>query len=71
MKREPKKILIVDDDLVMLRILEKRLLNDGYNAISASDGTSGLNKAQSEIPDLILLDLHSLNKMNERELVNH
>ncbi|MFO7979629.1 MAG: response regulator [Candidatus Aminicenantes bacterium] len=52
-----KKILIVDDDPEILRLLASRLKNSGYDVVSASDGESGLKKAITKKPDLVLLDI--------------
>jgi two-component system KDP operon response regulator KdpE len=52
-----KKILIVDDDLDMLRLLNSQLRADGYEVVSAQDGVSCISEARKEKPDLILLDL--------------
>ena len=57
MKKNPSKILIIDDDPVLIRILEKRLKVDGYEVVGALSGQGGLKRAQEDIPDLILLDL--------------
>ncbi len=51
------KILIVDDEADIVLVVERRLTLQGYEVISASTGYAGLNKARSEHPDLILLDL--------------
>ncbi len=50
------KILLVDDDQSLLVILEAALKTAGYQTVTAFDGKSGLEKAASEHPDLILLD---------------
>lgn len=52
-----KKILIVDDDLTLREMYEERLKFDGYVVIGASDGEEAIAKTQSEMPDLILLDV--------------
>ena len=52
-----KKILIVDDDPILLRSLT-RLLNDaGYDILTATDGSEAVSTARREKPDLILLDI--------------
>ena len=51
------KILIVDDDPGVLRLLEFILSHEGYQVITASNGIIGLNIAQEKIPDLIVLDV--------------
>jgi len=52
-----KKILIVDDEPDFISMLKMRLEAGGYDIISASDGREGLQKAQKETPNLILLDI--------------
>lgn len=52
-----KKILIIEDEVPFQKLLEEQMLKDGYNVSLASDGKEGLEKAKSEHPDLILLDL--------------
>lgn len=52
-----KKILIVDDSSTVL-LLEKMILSKGpYDVVSARDGQEGLEKAEAERPDLILMDV--------------
>jgi len=52
-----KKILIVDDSSTVI-LVEKMILSNGpYDVVSARDGQEGLEKAQSERPDLILMDV--------------
>lgn len=52
-----KKILLVDDEDNIVTILEARLMANGYDVVTASDGQEGLAKARSEKPDLIILDI--------------
>lgn len=52
-----KKILVVDDDQDMLRLLNARLKSQGYEVAFAQDGVSCISQARREKPDLILLDL--------------
>ncbi len=54
---DTKKILIVDDEKDALFILEKELTARGYSVIATSNGSSALNLAKSEHPDLIVLDI--------------
>jgi len=53
----PKKILIIDDDLTLTRLLTVFLRENGYYIAVASDGEEGLGKLVAECPDLILLDV--------------
>lgn len=52
-----KKILVIDDLPENVFILQDRLENEGYEVIVAYDGNSGIEKAYSHLPDLILLDV--------------
>ncbi|KAF0197520.1 MAG: response regulator receiver [Bacillota bacterium] len=52
-----KRILIVDDNRLIVNLLRVNLLSSGYGVITASDGFSALRAAISERPDLILLDV--------------
>lgn len=52
-----KKILVVEDEIAYLKLLNSQLTQEGYTVIEASDGRKGLEKAKSESPDMILLDI--------------
>lgn len=52
-----KKILLVDDEKDTLLVLEKQLTTAGYAVITADGGTQALLLAESERPDLIVLDI--------------
>ncbi|MFA6375917.1 MAG: response regulator [Candidatus Paceibacterota bacterium] len=52
-----KKILIVDDEAVLLELLSSKVSQGGFLVVEARDGDEGLQKALSEHPDLILLDI--------------
>ncbi len=52
-----KKILIVEDEGALLRILSEKFARAGFAAIEAKNGQEGLEKALNEHPDLILLDI--------------
>lgn len=54
---EKKRILIVDDEPEFVSMVKMRLENADYRVITAADGKEGLEKARSEKPDLILLDI--------------
>ena len=51
------KILLVDDDSLLVRMYQKKLENSGYEVATASDGREGLSKAEEFQPHLILLDV--------------
>ena len=52
-----KKILIIEDEDKLAYIVKIRLESQGYDVITALDGQEGLEKARSESPDLIILDV--------------
>jgi DNA-binding response OmpR family regulator len=51
------KILIVDDDPYILMSLEFLMKKHGYNVIVARNGTEALELVESQVPDLVLLDI--------------
>jgi CheY-like chemotaxis protein len=53
----PKKILIADDEVYMLRLLEMTFKKGGYTVISCRDGQEALAMAASSLPQLIVLDV--------------
>jgi CheY-like chemotaxis protein len=54
---EKPKILVVDDVPENVRLLEAVLEPQGYDVVTAADGTSALAVVESEQPDLVLLDV--------------
>ena len=52
-----KRILIVDDELSILKFLRSNLEDRGYTAISATNGEEALHIIERELPDLIILDV--------------
>ena len=52
-----KRILVIDDLPENVFMLQDRLEHEGYEVSTAYDGKSGMEKAYSEHPDLILLDI--------------
>jgi two-component system, OmpR family, KDP operon response regulator KdpE len=54
---KPRKILIVDDDVMLILALKRRLKAAGYAIVYALTAVSALEAALDESPDLILLDL--------------
>lgn len=63
------KILIADDELMVLRTIEFRLQREGYKTIVAFDGKEAIEKIFSESPDLIITDL-MMPYNNGLEIVN-
>ena len=56
-EQETKRILIVDDEDGIVKLVKMYLEHHHYEVITASDGQEGLDKAKNEKPDLIVLDL--------------
>lgn len=52
-----KKILIVDDEELITKVLAVRLSNLGYKVETAYDGSEGLDKALKFKPDLAIIDI--------------
>ena len=55
-KSAAKKLLVVDDSLMLLSFVKDVLLDAGYDVISASTGEEAVRAAQTDLPDLVLLD---------------
>ncbi|MDD3244460.1 MAG: response regulator transcription factor [Eubacteriales bacterium] len=53
---QDKKILIVEDDQPIAELLAYRLGKEGFTVLTAATGSKGLELAQAEQPDLLLLD---------------
>ncbi len=61
------RLLLVDDEPSIVKMVGKRLEVEGFDVVVAMDGQEGLAKAQTEHPDLIILDL-MLPKLNGYEV---
>ena len=53
----PKKILAVDDERHIVRLVQVNLERAGYQVVTAFDGREALEKVESEQPDLVILDV--------------
>ena len=53
-----KTILVIEDDESVSQLIRLYLAHEGFRAVTAKDGSTGLKMAQSENPSLILLDLN-------------
>jgi twitching motility two-component system response regulator PilH len=62
-KAMAKKLLIVDDSPTELKLIMEVFSGPEYTVVTASDGEEGVEKAKSEKPDLIILDV-VMPKMN-------
>jgi len=65
---EKAKILVVEDEEILLTALREELSTGGYEVEGASDGEDGLVKVKSFSPDLVLLDL-IMPKMDGMEML--
>jgi DNA-binding response OmpR family regulator len=61
------RILLVDDEPSIVKMVGKRLEIEGFDVLVAMDGQEGLARARADSPDLIVLDL-MLPKMNGYEV---
>ena len=52
-----ERVLIVEDDRDIVKMLEYNLLKEGYKTVSAQDGEKAMDMVSRERPDLIILDL--------------
>ena len=62
------KILLVDDDSLLVRMYQKKLQNDGFTVAVAADGATALQQVPDFKPDLIVLDI-MMPKMNGLEVL--
>ena len=53
----PKKILIIDDDPIVVKYLATLFQDNGYETCTATRSSEGLEVVRKENPDLITLDL--------------
>src|SRR5512135_43278 len=53
----PKKILVVDDNPVVVKAVEGKLQSCGYEVITAEDAASAVSNVRLGRPDLVLLDI--------------
>lgn len=51
------KVLVCDDERHIVRLIQVNLERQGYKVVTAFDGKEGLEKIQSEQPDLVVLDV--------------
>ncbi|HEX8770319.1 MAG TPA: response regulator [Acidimicrobiales bacterium] len=51
------KVLVVDDDPVILELLRLNFEMEGFEVVSACDGRAGFDRAVTEAPDLVISDI--------------
>ena len=64
------RILVVDDNRSLVRVLERLLEKNGFQVITAFDGLQGLQRAREEKPDLVILDI-VMPEMDGYEVCRH
>ena len=75
----PKKILIIDDEVDVMKMVVYRLKAKGFEIVTATSGKDGISMAKTHTPDLILLDYRLLDmnapeaakKLREEEKLKH
>jgi sigma-B regulation protein RsbU (phosphoserine phosphatase) len=55
---QKKKILVVDDNEIVVKTTSMKLQGAGYDVVTALDGSEGVAMVRKEKPDLILLDIN-------------
>jgi len=56
-KKPSEKVLIVEDDKILLEMYHDKFIHEGYDVLTAENGKIGLEKAITLKPNIILLDL--------------
>ena len=51
------RILVIDDDAALLRMLRLSMISSGFDVVTAQDGEAGLEKVAAEVFDAVILDL--------------
>jgi len=57
LKKRMKKILLIEDEELIIKLLSKKLVSIGYDVLLAMDGQEGIEKMKQSVPDLVLLDI--------------
>ena len=52
-----KKVVVIDDDAQIRRVIELKLRTQGYEVITAASGKEGLNLIKSKQPDVVITDI--------------
>src|SRR3954471_77998 len=53
-----RKILVVDDNAVVLKAIAGKLSASGFNVVTVAESAAGVGAARKECPDLIILDIN-------------
>ena len=62
-----KKILLIEDDLILVQMYEVKFKHAGFEVDTAFDGVVGLEKMRTNKPDLVLLDI-VMPRLNGKDL---
>jgi CheY-like chemotaxis protein len=67
------KILLVEDDDLNRDMLSRRLVRKEYTVVMAIDGVEGVRMAESELPDIILMDMNmpEMDGLEATRLIKH
>lgn len=65
---QKKRILLVDDDPLIVRMYERKLVKEGFEVLLAPNGEEGIKAIEKNRPDLVLLDV-LMPKMNGWEVL--
>ncbi len=67
-KSQKKVVLLVEDDIFIREIYDRKITAEGYEVELAKDGVEAINFLKKQIPDLILLDI-VMPRMDGREVL--
>ena len=72
-KNKRKTILVIDDDPVLVKALQKKLPENGYAVLTATKAADGLQIAMDKYPDIVILDIMMpiINGYNLCQLLKH
>ena len=67
------KILLIEDDALMVKLYEGKFTDEGFEVLTAANGAEGLKIAKKELPDIILLDIlmPGLNGLSVLDAIKH
>jgi two-component system chemotaxis response regulator CheY len=57
MRGDPLKILVMDDEVQILRLVKEILLVDGHEVLCAADGIAGMALFRKEAPEMVIVDI--------------
>lgn len=69
MDNQKKRVVIIEDEKILLELLSKKLRSEGYEVFTAEDGESGLDLIVKASPDIVLLDI-IMPKLDGYEVLN-